>query len=43
MSRERFYVEAAPGYVRLRHQLGLRPIVRYRLTKRSINAQGANH
>lgn len=24
MPRERFYVELAPGYVRLRHQLGLR-------------------
>ncbi len=24
MPRERFYVEVAPGYVRLRHQLGLR-------------------
>lgn len=24
MPRERFFVEVAPGYVRLRHQLGLR-------------------
>jgi len=24
MSRERFFVEVAPGYVRLRHQLGIR-------------------
>lgn len=24
MARERFYVEVAPGYVRLRHQLGIR-------------------
>ena len=24
LPRERFYVEVAPGYVRLRHQLGLR-------------------